>query len=74
MNWNDLQELMQSKRGRTRRMIQRDWYTVVKLNVTNFSTSSNAIIQNNVEGFMRKKATHIQRKNCGSRNRRRTIA
>ena len=35
-----------------------------------FSTSSNAKIQNNAEGLMRKKAIHIQRKNCGSRNTR----
>ena len=33
-----------------------------------FSISSNAMIQNNAEGLMRKKATHTQRKNCGSRN------
>ena len=33
-----------------------------------FSTSSNATIQNDAEGLMRKKAIHIQRKNCGTRN------
>ena len=30
-----------------------------------FSTSSNAKIQNNAEGFMRKKAVHIQKKIMG---------
>ena len=30
--------------------------------------SINTMIQNNAEGLMRKKAIHLQRKNCGSRN------
>ena len=33
-----------------------------------FSTSSNALIQNNAEGLMIKKAVYIEGKNCGSRN------
>ena len=33
-----------------------------------FSTSSNAMIQNNGKGHMRKNAIHIQTKNCGSKN------
>ena len=33
-----------------------------------FSTSSNAKIQNNAEGLMKKKAIHIQKKNFGSIN------
>ena len=33
-----------------------------------FSTSSNAKIQNNVEGLMRENTIHMQRKNCGCRN------
>ena len=37
-------------------------------NVIDFSTSSNAMTQDNAEGFLRKKAIHIQRKNCGSIN------
>ena len=61
VNWYDLQQLMQSERSRTRR-------TLYTENGMNFSTSSKAKIQNNAEGFMRKKALHIQRKNCGSRN------
>ena len=32
------------------------------------ATNSNAIIQDNSEGSMRKNDVHIQRKNCGSRN------
>ena len=46
----------------------RDWYTVVKSNVIDFCTSSNAMIQNNSEGLMRKNIIHIQRYNCGSIN------
>ena len=33
-----------------------------------FSISSKAMIQKNAEGLMRKRAIHIQKKNCGSRN------
>ena len=33
-----------------------------------FTSSYNAKTQNKAEGLMKKKATHIQRKNCGSRN------
>ena len=33
-----------------------------------FFTNSNAMIQDNPEEFGRKKAIHIQRKNCGTRN------
>ena len=33
-----------------------------------FSSSSNTVIQKNTEGLMIKKAIHIRRKNCGSRN------
>ena len=61
-----LQELMQSERSRTRRILNTE--TVVQSNIMEFSTISNAVIQNNAEGLMRKKAIHIQRKNCGSRN------
>ena len=39
-----------------------------KSNVMDFSTNSNAMIQDNSEGPMRKNAIHSQRKNCGSRN------
>ena len=50
-------------------IVYKDWYTVVQLNVMDFSTSGCiAKPQNNAEGLMKKKATHIQRKNCGSRN------
>ena len=43
---------------------------MVNLNVMVFFTSScNAKSKNNVEGLLKKRAaTHIQRKNCGSRN------
>ena len=41
---------------------------MVQSNIMDFSTRSNAMIQNNAEGLMRKNAIHIQRKNCGSRN------
>ena len=43
---------------------------MVNLNVMVFFTSScNAKTQNNAEGLLKKRAaTHIQRKNCGSRN------
>ena len=33
-----------------------------------FTSRCNAKTQNNAEGLRKKKATHIQRKNCGSRN------
>ena len=33
-----------------------------------FATSSNAMIQDNPEGLVRKNAIHIKRKNCLSRN------
>ena len=49
-------------------IIHRDGYNVVKSNVMDFFTSCNAMTQNNAEGLMRKKAIHIQRKNCGRRN------
>ena len=37
-------------------------------NVMDFSTSSNAVIQDISKGPMGTNAVHIQRKNCGSRN------
>ena len=37
------------------------------MNIMDFSTSSNAMIQNNVEGLMRKKDIHIQKKDYGGR-------
>ena len=78
VKWNDLQELMQSERSRTRRTLYTEIdtrYTVVQSNIIDFTTSScNARTQNNVEGLLKKKATHIQRKNCGSSNRRKTTA
>ena len=67
MNWNDLQELMQSERSRTRRTLYILTDTLF-YNLIDFSTSNNSLIQNNSEGLMRKKANHIHRKNCGSRN------
>ena len=61
VNWNDLQELMQSERSRTRRTLYTETDTLVQ---SDFSTSScNAKTQNNAEGLMKKKATHIQKKN-----------
>ena len=48
-------------------IIYRDWYTVVQWNIMDFSTSSNAMTQDNAEGLWRKNAIHTQRKNCGSR-------
>ena len=41
---------------------------MAQLNVIDFSTCSNAMIQDISEGPMRKNAVHIQRKNCGSKN------
>ena len=64
VNWNDLQELMQSERSRTRRTL----YTGTQLNVMDFSISSSAMTQDNSERLMRKNTIHIQRKNCGTRN------
>ena len=68
-NWKNLQELMQSEGSRTRRTLYTEMDTL-RLNVMDFSTSScNAKTQNNAEGLLKKRAaTHIQRKNCGSRN------
>ena len=70
VSWNDLQELMQSKRSRTRRTLYTETDTLVQSNIVDFSTSScNAKTQNNAEGLLKKRAaTHIQKKNCGSRN------
>ena len=70
MNWNDLQELMQNERSRTRKTLYAETdNTVVQLNIMDFCTSScNAKTQNNAEVLMKKKVTHIQRKNCGSSN------
>ena len=69
VNWNNPQELMQSERSRTRRTLYTETDTLVKSNIMDFPTSScNAKTQNNAEGLMRKKAIHIQRKNCESRN------
>ena len=38
---------------------------MVKSNIMDFSTSSNAKIQNNAEGVMRKKAGHIRGRTVG---------
>ena len=66
VNWNDLQELMQSEREQNQEnIVHRDRYTVAQSNVMDFSISSNAMIQDN--SVMRKNASHIQRKNCGNR-------
>ena len=70
VNWKDLQELMQNERSRTRRTLYTEMDTLAQSNIMDFSTSSNAIIQDNSEGLMRKNtAIHIQRKNFGSRNK-----
>ena len=42
-------------------MVYRVVYTVVQSNIIDFSTSSNAMIQNNSEGFMRKSSTFRER-------------
>ena len=61
---------MQSERSRTRRTLYTETvYAVVQSNVMDFSTSCNAMIQDNAEGLMRKNTIHIQRKNCESRNK-----
>ena len=49
-------------------IVHRDGYTVAQLNVMDFSTGSNAMIQDNAEGLMRKNTIPIQRKNYGNRN------
>ena len=68
VNWNDLQKLIQSERSRTRRTLYAET-AVVLSKIMDFSTSScNAKTQNNAERLIRKKAIHIQRKNCESRN------
>ena len=60
---------MQSERSRTRRTLYTETDTLVKSNVMDFSTSSsNTKTQNNTEGLVKKKATHIQRKNRESSN------
>ena len=41
---------------------------MAQMNAMDFSTSSNAITQDNSEELMRKNTHHIQRKNYGSRN------
>ena len=67
VNWKDLQELMQSERSRTRKML----YTEIDLpqtNVMDIFTNSNAMIQNTAEGLMRKNVIHIHRKSDGSIN------
>ena len=67
VNWNDLQELKQSERSRTRRTLYKHC-TVTQSNIMDFSNNSIAMIPDNIEGLMRKNTIHIQRKNCGSRN------
>ena len=51
------------KEQKLENIVYRDWYTVVRSNIMDFSTSSNAKTQNNAEGLMTEKATHIQREN-----------
>ena len=68
VNWNDLQELMQSERSRTRRTLYTEADTLVKSNVMDSSASSNALIQDNYEGPLRKNTIHMQRKNHRSGN------
>ena len=55
VNWKDLQELMQSERSRTRRTLYTEAdNTVVKSNIMDSPASSNALIQDNYGGPMRK--------------------
>ena len=69
MNWNDLQELMQSESSRTRRTL----YTVVKSNVMDTSTSSNAKIQDNYAGTHEKKHyPHAEKEPQDWKHRRKT--
>ena len=65
MNWKVPQELMQNERSRIKRIsyTEMDGCTMAQSNVMDFSTSSNAMIQDISEGPMRKKAIHIERKN-----------
>ena len=74
VNWNDLQELMQSERSRTRRTLYTEADTLVQSNVMDSSASSNAMIQDNSEALNEKNDTHIQRKNYRNGNRRKTTA
>ena len=41
---------------------------MAQLNIMDFSTRGNAMIQDHPEGLMRKNTLHIQRKNCVSRD------
>ena len=69
MNWKVPQELMQSERSRVRRTSHTEMDALChNQNVMDFSTSSNAMIQDTSEGPMRKFVIHIQRKNCERRN------
>ena len=47
VNCNDLQELMQSERSRTKKTLYTESDILVQSNVMDFSASNNAVIQNN---------------------------
>ena len=66
VNWNDLQELMQSERSRTSRTLYTEadtlWY---KSNMMDFSTSSNTMIQDNSEGLRERKLSIFRGRTVG---------
>ena len=49
-------------------IVHRDCYIMAQLKVMDFSTSSNAMIQDNPKELRRKNTIYIQRKNFGTRN------